>query len=245
MKLHFTQVASRGAEVLHAVDLTHAYPPHLHEHDSIGVVLRGEERIHRGGTTHVARAGQAFVVAAEDVHAGESIAAEYILLKIRGASAGPTRVIDDAFVAAALRDLLVDAAAGRAPGAEHRIVELVATPAVASDDDAKLREYVRAHRAGAVPLEELASIANVSRFHLVRRFRAVSGLPPHQYQTQMRVAAARRLLRAGAPIAEAALRTGFVDQSHLARHFKRIVGMTPGDYASRSNFVQDGARRPR
>lgn len=245
MRLHFTQVASRGAEVLHAIDLTHAYPPHLHEHDSIGVVLRGEERIHCGGTTHVARAGQAFVVAAEDVHAGESIAAEYILLKIRGATAGRTRVIDDPSTAAALRDLLFETSFRHAPGAEQRIVQLVAGPAAASDDDAKLREYVRAHRAGVVPLQELAAMANVSRFHLVRRFRAVSGLPPHQYQTQMRVAAARRLLRAGAPIADAALRTGFVDQSHLTRHFKRIVGMTPGDYAARSNFVQDGTRPPR
>jgi AraC-like DNA-binding protein len=79
-------------------------------------------------------------------------------------------------------------------------------------------------------LDELASIAEMSRYALVRRFKAEIGLPPHTYQTALRVQLAKRLIEAGARPVDAAVRAGFTDQSHLNRHFRRI-GMTPAVYA--------------
>lgn len=70
----------------------------------------------------------------------------------------------------------------------------------------------------------------MSRYALVRRFKAEIGLPPHTYQTALRVQLAKRLIEAGARPVDAALRAGFTDQSHLNRHFRRI-GMTPAVYA--------------
>jgi AraC-like DNA-binding protein len=82
-----------------------------------------------------------------------------------------------------------------------------------------------------VSLDDLAAAAGTSKFHLVRQFRAVTGVPPHSFQIGQRVTRARRLLEAGMNAAEAAVMTGFVDQSHLHRHFTRRLGITPGRYA--------------
>ena len=94
----------------------------------------------------------------------------------------------------------------------------------------RVRDHFGDHFHERVTLAQLAQVANMSAFHLLRIFRQATGLPPHAYLTQMRVAHAKRLLREGLPIADVALKTGFTDQSHLNRHFKRIVGVTPGRY---------------
>jgi AraC-like DNA-binding protein len=106
----------------------------------------------------------------------------------------------------------------------------------------RVREYLQEHSAEHVSLDHLAHIVNVSPYHLHRLFCQEVGLPPHQYQTQVRVARAKALLAQGLPISQVALDTGFADQSHLTRHFKRLVQVTPGRYRiQKSKNVQDTA----
>jgi AraC-like DNA-binding protein len=100
----------------------------------------------------------------------------------------------------------------------------------------RAREYIEAHYDRDTSLEQLASVANLSPFHLVRVFRDQVGLPPHAYLTQVRVKRAKALLAQGWPIAQVAFEVGFADQSHLTRRFKGIVGMPPGQYRK---IVQD------
>lgn len=80
-------------------------------------------------------------------------------------------------------------------------------------------------------LTELADEVGLSKAYLVRAFKRELGLPPHEYQMQLRVAHARRLLAAGVPATQVAQDAGFYDQSHLTRWFKRVLGVTPGAYA--------------
>jgi AraC-like DNA-binding protein len=96
----------------------------------------------------------------------------------------------------------------------------------------QVRNYLEAHYAENVQLKDLAAVAGLSPYHLNRVFRAEVGLPPHAYQTQLRIAAARRLLRQGWPIAHVAAETGFADQSHLTRQFQRLLLISPGQYQS-------------
>ena len=96
----------------------------------------------------------------------------------------------------------------------------------------RVRDYLIAHYEQNVSLEHLAQVAQLSKFYLNRVFSAELGLPPHAFQTQVRVAKAKTLLREGLEISQVALLTGFADQSHLNRHFKRLVGVTPGEYSS-------------
>ncbi len=82
-----------------------------------------------------------------------------------------------------------------------------------------------------VALAELAAVAGLSRFELVRRVRAQAGVPPHAFQLHLRVERARTLLAAGQAPASVAAACGFADQAHLTRTFRRQVGTTPALYA--------------
>ncbi len=101
------------------------------------------------------------------------------------------------------------------------------------------QEYLQANFTENVSLRQLALLSNVSPFHLLRTFHDKIGLPPFEYQTQLRISRAKKLLRDGWSIADAAAETGFVDQSHLTKHFKRVVGVTPGRYSPDRNNIQD------
>jgi AraC-like DNA-binding protein len=82
-----------------------------------------------------------------------------------------------------------------------------------------------------VSLADLSAVASLSRFELIRRFRADTGMTPHAFQVNLRIARARALLAAGVTPAAVAADCGFADQSHLTRTFKRAVGVSPGRYA--------------
>jgi AraC-like DNA-binding protein len=112
------------------------------------------------------------------------------------------------------------------PGKEPQYVNLI-------------RDYLKSHYAENVSLAQLAAITNLSPFYLLRAFSKQVGCPPHEYQTQLRITRARKLIRNGRSISEVALATGFFDQSHFSRNFKRIVGVPPGQYSSQSKIVQD------
>ncbi|QGY39982.1 helix-turn-helix domain-containing protein [Pseudodesulfovibrio cashew] len=90
--------------------------------------------------------------------------------------------------------------------------------------------HLSAQLSEKVSLDELAERAHLSRYHLLRVFRERTGLPPHAYQTQLRVDMGKRLLAAGRSISEAAAEAGFVDQSHFTRVFKQHTGATPKQY---------------
>jgi AraC-like DNA-binding protein len=96
----------------------------------------------------------------------------------------------------------------------------------------RVRDYLAAHLAENVTLDQLAAVTDLSAFHLLRVFRAAVGLPPHAYLTQLRIAHAKRRLAQSQGVAQVAAETGFVDQSHLTKQFKRLVGVTPGQYAT-------------
>jgi len=93
-----------------------------------------------------------------------------------------------------------------------------------------VRDYLKSNYAENVSLSQLTSLTNLSPYYLLRVFHSSTGFPPHEYQTQVRIAQARKLIRSGASLSETALETGFFDQSHLSRNFKRIVGVTPRQY---------------
>lgn len=116
---------------------------------------------------------------------------------------------------------LEDASAG--PGREANLVE-------------RLREYIDAHFADDVSLDDLAHQAGRTRYSVLRAFRRHTGMTPHAYLLNRRVEHARRSLASGRPLAETAFDCGFFDQSHFTRVFKRHTGVTPGRYRDAANI---------
>jgi AraC-like DNA-binding protein len=91
-----------------------------------------------------------------------------------------------------------------------------------------VRDHLEQNFARPVPLGELADLAGLSRFHLLRVFRDETGLPPNAYQQVCRIRNAQQQLRRGVPIADVAIEVGFASVSHFTRQFKKIVGVPPG-----------------
>jgi AraC-like DNA-binding protein len=79
-------------------------------------------------------------------------------------------------------------------------------------------------------LDELAGQAFLSKFHLLRVFKAKTGLTPYTYQVQLRLNEARRLIFQDKSLTEIAYELGFADQSHFTNTFKKYAnGASPGD----------------
>lgn len=94
-----------------------------------------------------------------------------------------------------------------------------------------VRDRLRAHPAESVTLDEMASVARLNKFQLLRAFRRAYGLTPHEYQMLLRLARARRLLAEGRSLSHVTYDAGFADQSHLTRRFKVFFDLTPARYA--------------
>jgi AraC-like DNA-binding protein len=105
-----------------------------------------------------------------------------------------------------------------------------APPAGAGTIAGRARQLIRDGYLGEITASDLAAAAGCSRFTIHRAFTSVYGIPPSDYQRQLRLRAARRLIARGRPISEAAAQSGFADQSHLTRWFSRYYGITPGGY---------------
>jgi AraC-like DNA-binding protein len=105
------------------------------------------------------------------------------------------------------------------PGKEHRAVSLA-------------KELLQAQLTAPPSLEALAAAVNLSPFHFARVFRRATGMPPHTWLMQQRIAQARALLQSGCLPLDVAMQLGFADQSHLSRQFKQVYGVGPGAYRS-------------
>jgi AraC-like DNA-binding protein len=245
-----------NVELLHAINVTHDYPPHIHEEYSFAVVLGGIETTVCRNATFTARRGNVLIVNPEEVHSNKSIKSEYRVIKVPTETIDrltqefsgtpppvffPDPVLNDRVMFRKLLELQLKLELP-ASSLEHESLFLAtmrrlmggANKKFSSKTDNRyvglVREYLRAHYAENVTLSQLTSLTTLSPFYLLRMFRNSTGVPPHEYQTQVRIAHARKLIRTGSPLSEVALETGFFDQSHLSRNFKRIVGITPRQY---------------
>lgn len=91
-----------------------------------------------------------------------------------------------------------------------------------------LRVHLESHAPERFSLEDMAAMAQMGKFRLLRAFARLTGATPYRYLESARVNRAQELLERGLPAAEAALAAGFSDQSHLARAFRARLGVTPG-----------------
>ncbi|MDO6762489.1 AraC family transcriptional regulator [Agarivorans sp. 1_MG-2023] len=94
----------------------------------------------------------------------------------------------------------------------------------------RVQECIQDQLSCSLSLSELAEVAGLSRYHLVRSFKRRFGLSPHAFQLNQRINRAKTLLREGSSIADTALALGFADQSHFQRNFKKRLALTPRQY---------------
>jgi AraC-like DNA-binding protein len=98
----------------------------------------------------------------------------------------------------------------------------------AGADVTQVRDRLADDPLDAPSLGDMAVMAGLSKYQLLRRFEKAYGVTPHAWLLQQRAERARALIQGGADLALAAAASGFADQSHMTRVFMRQFGFTPG-----------------
>ena len=95
----------------------------------------------------------------------------------------------------------------------------------------RVTDFIAANLAQEVGLADLARIAGLSLHHFCRAFKASTGLPPHAYQTRLRIERAKELLAATSlSVGAVAAAVGYDDPNQLARMFRKAEGTSPSRY---------------
>lgn len=113
-------------------------------------------------------------------------------------------------------------------------VQLVLTQ---SEYDARMRnlkrfnsilEYVENNYTGRITIDQLCTMAHISRFYFCRVFKNITGKTLGEYLNQLRINKAESLLKDGAVnITEAAISCGFDDINYFSRVFKKYKNKAP------------------
>ncbi len=109
----------------------------------------------------------------------------------------------------------------------------IEAPLVAAELGEQIQPALNALRADCsahLALEDLARLAGMSRYRLIRAFRSVTGMTPHAWQLNQRINLARERMPRGESMAALAQRLGFADQAHFQWVFKAHTGVTPGRF---------------
>ncbi|OUY08495.1 AraC family transcriptional regulator [Acinetobacter populi] len=83
-------------------------------------------------------------------------------------------------------------------------------------------------------LQQLAQMTDLSRYQIIRLFKAHTGVTPHYFQLNLRINCARQYLQQRCSISDIAYQLGFADQSHFQRTFKLFTGITPQQYMTQN-----------
>jgi AraC family transcriptional regulator len=91
--------------------------------------------------------------------------------------------------------------------------------------------YLHSYYTQETSLDDLASIACLSKFHYLRMFKAVFGLSPYQFLLKLRLEKARELLKfSHLPVTEISTILGFQNTSSFSRLFHQRFGYAPVHY---------------
>ena len=101
---------------------------------------------------------------------------------------------------------------------------------------AEVKAYIDESYAKSFTLDDLASIAALSKYHLIREFKQAVGLSPMDYLLAKRITESKKLLVdtewSVSDIGEA---VGFSSGSYFAQRFRRVTGMSPIQFRQNSH----------
>ena len=95
----------------------------------------------------------------------------------------------------------------------------------------RVRELIESEYHRPLDLSQMASVACVSRYHFLREFRKTYGRTPYQMLIEIRLKAARRMLRDGdLSVQEIGRRVGFASSDGFYRAFRRRFSSSPTSF---------------
>lgn len=217
------------------------YPLHTHVSTyTVGYVRNGSIRLRHKGKKRMVRKGGVFVIGPDEPHSLEADSDFALINVCVDLSAAASRSLGDPFPFSNENqpESLTRAEAsvlGKALGRLSRM-HLAEEPIDALHH---LKRRLEQYPQEKLELADMARMAHIDKFHLIRKFRSRYGLTPMRFLAQSRVRMARRIMLRSASLTLAALDAGFYDQSHFIREFRRIAGMPPGKYREARKKLAD------
>lgn len=98
-------------------------------------------------------------------------------------------------------------------------------------------QYLNNHLTDEVAIDDLATYFNMSKYHMMRRFREVTGYSIHQYMSEKRLMNAQLYLQQGMSLSDAARECGYKDYSTFSRAFKSKFGYSPSKNVQNENVI--------
>ena len=92
---------------------------------------------------------------------------------------------------------------------------------------ARAIKHLNEHYKEAIRVEDLAALVNMSVSSMHSHFKAVTTLTPLQYQKQLRLQEARRLIVRTNDISSSAYQVGYESASQFSRDYSRLFGLPP------------------
>ena len=101
---------------------------------------------------------------------------------------------------------------------------------------ARVLDYIDANVGRDLTLADLAALVGVSKYYLIRSFRAATQRTPYAYLVERRLArAVDALKRTDAPVEQIAHAAGFKSAPGFSNVFKKHFGMSPSKFRARSH----------
>ncbi len=105
------------------------------------------------------------------------------------------------------------------------------TPAAQEIDLDQIQELMHMRIESQLDLTELATNAQLSKYHFARRFKQMTGHSPIQHFIHLKMEFACRLLDATQDsVKHVAAAVGYQDPYYFSRLFKQIIGVSPREY---------------
>lgn len=109
----------------------------------------------------------------------------------------------------------------------------------------KTLDYMEEHYEEELTIEQLSTIAHLSRFYYQRLFYRLTGYTVSEYLRSVRLKMAAGLLKAdNGKIMDIAMQCGFSSHSTLTRAFRQCYGMSPAEYLASSDIHLDHVIKP-
>ena len=102
-----------------------------------------------------------------------------------------------------------------------------AQPSAEDEKIVAILRYLSAHLTENLSIDDLAAQFYISKYHMMRRFRAETGYTIHNYLITKRLLLARELIALGTPVTQACYECGFGDYSAFSRAYRKQFGQPP------------------
>lgn len=221
-------------ECIYYRDAMLSYPNHTHSgHITFGYVIKGKICVMCNGIIKLYQAGEHFCIPPDTSHAIVTVGdTPYSMVCL---CVAVDKIFDGGSRNVVGRAVSVDngRTVGRVSDRDSQTADKVSHgdgTEMAAAGVRRLKQLILSSPENAFSIKEMAHHIGISPYHMIRQFKAVCGLTPHQFQIQCRVRKAQRLLEQGESVIEAAYAAGFCDQSHFDRCFRKIVRLTPKEY---------------